>query len=73
LLLLLFSRVFGNSGIRFFFKILAGEVWTLLLYRIAGLLQNWEIICPPEKDLKLIVKKIKEVPKMIFCLPEAGA
>jgi hypothetical protein len=46
-----------------------------LLYRIAGLLQNWEILCPPEKKdlMKQIVKKIKEVPKMTFCLPEAGA
>jgi hypothetical protein len=47
----------------------------ILLYRIAGILQNWEILCPVEKKdwMKLIVKKIKEVPKMILCLPGAGA
>jgi hypothetical protein len=46
----------------------------ILLYRIAGLWQNWEILCPPEKKdlMKIIVKKIKAAAKMTFCLPEAG-
>jgi hypothetical protein len=46
-----------------------------LLYRIAGLLQNWEILCPPEKQdlMRHIVKKIKMATRMTFCLPEAGA
>jgi hypothetical protein len=46
----------------------------ILPYKIAGLLQNWEILCPPEKKdmMKHIVKKHKEVPKMTFCLPKAG-
>jgi hypothetical protein len=43
----------------------------ILFFRIAGLLQHWEILCPAEKkdQLQLYVKKIKEAPKMIFCLP----
>jgi hypothetical protein len=32
----------------------------ILLFRIAGLLQSWEILCPPEKDqMKVLVKNIK--------------
>jgi hypothetical protein len=47
----------------------------ILLYRITGLLQNWEILCPSEKQdlMRHIVKKIKMASKMTFCLPEAGA
>jgi hypothetical protein len=43
----------------------------LLFYKIAGLLQNWEILCPLEKKAQLqsYVKKIREAAMMIFCIP----
>jgi len=46
----------------------------ILLYRMAGLLQNWAILCPPEKKdlMKIIVKKIWAAAKTTLCFPEAG-
>lgn len=43
----------------------------ILLYKIAGTLQSWVVLCPVEKRdiLHQAVEKIKEIPKTTYCLP----
>lgn len=59
--------ILRNSRMSLFFS----ECWLLHL-RIAGTLQNWKILCPPEKkdQLRFDMKEIKGVSKMTFCLPD---
>ena len=53
------------------FQRLGWKSMEMLLFRIAGLLQNWTVLCPPDKRMELedIISNIKTASGEILWLP----